>query len=310
LGDVRVAGGEFGSFDVPRDFEHFGMPLARLRRARGKGVFGSLDVCDDDLPGRLDPFACFRDAGVSADGANDGARRDDLDFVYALDKVSEGEAEVVVTTGEEPGGMGVSIDGNFIGEIVFGGNLVGALPVEEGFLDCVAIGVAADGALTLVAGTGFFSRPILRPAAGGASEGGAPPLGVPSAQVLRAIRASGINRLGDLSRSGGSGLIPRGGRRKIMVVFIHAVASQILCAQSKTVCVWTFGVGRVSAGLRVTIEVSEGSGCPILAEEFGLLENCLGRLLLLVGRIAILSENAFDHCAQLGADAFFDGPIN
>jgi hypothetical protein len=51
-------------------------------------------------------------------------------------------------------------------------------------------------------------------------------------------------------------------------------------------------------------------GCPVGAEEFGLLQNGLRRPFLLVRRIAEFAENAFDHDAELGADGFFGGPVN
>ena len=74
-----------------------------------------------------------------------------MDFIYSLDEISEREAEVVVAAGEKPGGMGVAVNGSFVGEFVIDGNLVGAVPMEEGLLDGLAFGVAADRAFPFVA---------------------------------------------------------------------------------------------------------------------------------------------------------------
>ncbi len=50
-------------------------------------------------------------------------------------------------------------------------------------------------------------------------------------------------------------------------------------------------------------------GGPVEGEELGLFENSLGRLLLLVGRIAVPAQDAFDQHAQMGPDVFPDGPV-
>ncbi len=41
-----------------------------------------------------------------------------------------------------------------------------------------------------------------------------------------------------------------------------------------------------------------------------MLQNSLSCFLLLVRRIAVLSQDALDHCPHLGPDALFHGPIN
>ncbi len=104
-----------------------------------------------DLPGRLDPFARFREASVGANGVNDGVGHDDLDFVYTLNEIFEGAAQVALAAFKESHGVGMAIDGGFIGEIVIDGDLIRAVPVDESFLDGFSFGVAADAALALVA---------------------------------------------------------------------------------------------------------------------------------------------------------------
>src|SRR5260370_29494582 len=50
--------------------------------------------------------------------------------------------------------------------------------------------------------------------------------------------------------------------------------------------------------------------CPILAEKLRLLQNRLGRFLLFIWWVSVLSEDPFNESAQLRADAFFYCPIN
>lgn len=49
---------------------------------------------------------------------------------------------------------------------------------------------------------------------------------------------------------------------------------------------------------------------PICAKQFCLLENRLGRFLLLVRRVTIFAEDPFDHHAQFCSDGFFCRPVN
>src|SRR5712691_3756960 len=56
--------------------------------------------------------------------------------------------------------------------------------------------------------------------------------------------------------------------------------------------------------------ISASLGRPILAKLFGLLQNRLSGLLLLVRRVAVLAQDALDHCPHLGADALFHRPVN
>ena len=154
-GDISQGRGE----SLDRFRSHFRLLRRGLRGSEvsrnfhgdmGQRIFSSFDVRNSELARRLDPLACFRDARVGANGADDGARSDDLDFIDALDEVSEREAKIVVAARKEPSGVGMAIDGRFF-EIMFAGNLVGALPVEEDFVDGFAFRVVADGAFAFVA---------------------------------------------------------------------------------------------------------------------------------------------------------------
>jgi hypothetical protein len=51
-------------------------------------------------------------------------------------------------------------------------------------------------------------------------------------------------------------------------------------------------------------------GGNVAAEEFGLFEDGLGGFFLFVGRIAVFAEDALDHGAEFGFDAFFVSPVD
>ena len=50
--------------------------------------------------------------------------------------------------------------------------------------------------------------------------------------------------------------------------------------------------------------------CPLLRQDLCLFQDRPCRLLLLIGRVAILSQNALDQHAQLSADVLTQGPVN
>jgi hypothetical protein len=64
------------------------------------------------------------------------------------------------------------------------------------------------------------------------------------------------------------------------------------------------------SGQRGAKAESDELGGDVAAEEFGLFQDGLGGFLLLIGRVAVLAEDALDHGAKLGLDAFLDGPID
>jgi hypothetical protein len=119
-------------------------------REAGLRVNGSGAGDDEDARGRVNPFSLVVDAGVGANGPDDGVRGD-FDFVNALEQAFQDEAKIPAAAGEEPGGVGVTVDGRAAGEVVVDGNVGGAVPMDEGFLDGLAVGVMADAALELVA---------------------------------------------------------------------------------------------------------------------------------------------------------------
>jgi hypothetical protein len=114
-----------------------------------RGIGGSRAGDDEDARGRVNPFSLVVDAGVGADGADDGVCGD-LDLVDALEKAFEDEPEIPAAAGEEPGDVGMAVNGGAVGEVVVDGNIGGAVPMDEGFLDGLAVGVMADAALALV----------------------------------------------------------------------------------------------------------------------------------------------------------------
>ena len=116
------------------------------------------------MRGRLDPFSGVVDAGVGAGGADDGIGRR-YDSLGLLENTFERTAEIPTANGIEPGGIGMTVDG-IVGDFVILGDPGRAVPVDEGFLDGVAVGVAADTALALVTarirpprGSGAGGRP-------------------------------------------------------------------------------------------------------------------------------------------------------
>ena len=116
---------------------------------------------DDDARGRLRPFAPVADAGVGADGAHDGVGGK-LDPVDALKKIFEDEAEIPGAEGEEPGGVGMTVHGRAAGEVVVAGDIERVVPMDEGFLDGVAVGMVADAAQARVTGGVRPPRPFGR----------------------------------------------------------------------------------------------------------------------------------------------------
>ena len=105
---------------------------------------------DDDVAGgRLDELAVVVDAGVKADGVDEGVGGDP-DRLGALDERFERHAEIGPAAGENSGGMDVAIDGGVVRDAVFFGESVRALPAEEAVLDGFALGMAADIALARV----------------------------------------------------------------------------------------------------------------------------------------------------------------
>ena len=51
-------------------------------------------------------------------------------------------------------------------------------------------------------------------------------------------------------------------------------------------------------------------GGPVPAQQFRLFEDGLGGFFLLIVWVSVPTQNALDRGAQLGAHAFFDGPVD
>ena len=117
------------------------------RQARVKRGAGG----DDDVRGRLDPFAGGIDFGVGADGLDD-ALGPGLDASSVLDDEFEGGAKIAAAAFKETAGAGVAVDGGAAGYLELKADVSGAVPIEEGFFDVVALGVLADDTAALVVG--------------------------------------------------------------------------------------------------------------------------------------------------------------
>ena len=109
---------------------------------------------DDYLFGRVNPPAVVGEAGVGADGSEDGAGGD-FAGLRLFDDGLEGVAGEAGAFAEEVEGVRVAVDHGMVGDAVGEGELFGALPAEEILLDIVAAWMAANRALTGVAGNGI-----------------------------------------------------------------------------------------------------------------------------------------------------------
>ena len=127
--------------------------VARLTSfARGADALriGTRTGGDDDARRRIDPSAVVGDAGVGADGANDGVARN-FRVVAVLEQSFERGANVAVAAGVEADGARVAVDDAHVDAVVVA-DVVGMLPLDEFGLDFLALRVAADDALARVAG--------------------------------------------------------------------------------------------------------------------------------------------------------------
>ena len=100
------------------------------------------------------PFAAGVDAGVGANGADDGVAAG-VDAVGFFDEKFEGAADVLAAAIEEAGGARVTVDDPSFGDVKFLGDVNGMLPAEKFLVDFVAIGMLAD-----LAFAGWRSREV------------------------------------------------------------------------------------------------------------------------------------------------------
>jgi hypothetical protein len=104
----------------------------------------------DYVLGRIDPLAMVVEVGASDDGADHGIGGDGDDHGL-LDDGRKRYSEVGGALGEESSGVGVAIDGRVMGDAEGFGDAFGTMPVEEFALDFVALWMAADATLAVVA---------------------------------------------------------------------------------------------------------------------------------------------------------------
>lgn len=103
----------------------------------------------DGFSDGFSPAAVFAEAAMGADGADDAVGGCG-DVFRLLDDEFEGAAGIGGTLVIEAEGGGVTMDDLSVTQLKIGRDNGGALPVEEGFFDRIAIGMPADGAVGFV----------------------------------------------------------------------------------------------------------------------------------------------------------------
>ena len=98
----------------------------------------------------VDPAAVLGEVGQGADGVENLAAGE-VAGVNILDDVAEGRLQVAVAQSEKIEGVGVVVDGGFSFDSEAVHDRVGTAPVKEGFVDLLALRMAADGTFAGVA---------------------------------------------------------------------------------------------------------------------------------------------------------------
>jgi len=98
----------------------------------------------------MNPAAVVVEVGEGADSVEDlGAGK--VAVVNILDNVAEGGLQIAVALSEKIEGVGVVVDCGFGQDAEAVHDRLGAAPMQEGFVDLFALGMAADGAFAGVA---------------------------------------------------------------------------------------------------------------------------------------------------------------
>jgi hypothetical protein len=97
----------------------------------------------------LDPSALVAEAGVGAHRANHGVGSD-FGFLGAFENVLESGSQFSLAAGEKPEGVGVAKECAF-GNAKADGDVLRAVPVDEGLFDGFAFLVAADDTFAAMA---------------------------------------------------------------------------------------------------------------------------------------------------------------
>jgi hypothetical protein len=113
--------------------------IGSLQRSRG----------DDDVRGRLDPFAGVVNVSEGPDGANHGVGGEARDVFCAIDNQAEGATKVAIADGKQPGGVRVAINGAAL-DVVFPSNPDNAVPADKFLVDLLLPFAAADAAVRLM----------------------------------------------------------------------------------------------------------------------------------------------------------------
>jgi len=111
-------------------------------------------VFDDQASGGYDVDAVIAEAGANFDGADD-VTGVGIGIAGFFDDAVEGGADGLAPASPEADGVHVAIEAREAGEFVAVDDARAGCPVEEGFVDGLAIGVVADGAFAGVAFGGW-----------------------------------------------------------------------------------------------------------------------------------------------------------
>jgi len=173
----------------------------------------------DDLSGAFNPASGFGEAGIGADGANDGVSSHSAQCIGVHDDAIECGMAIVAAKSHESRGAGVAIDDALVAELKIHGDGVGKVPVKKLLFDVFAFGMAANGAFAGVAFEG-------RAAFGGVHsvchsillhfQNSIPPLGGASARAIqRGRRARDMDASRKRKRT--DALAPSPGRTQIII---------------------------------------------------------------------------------------------
>jgi hypothetical protein len=114
-------------------------------------IFRELRGCraseDDVSAGRLKPIAVLIEVGVNAGSANDYISGFfERGVFHALEDVFEDAGEFALSPGKKPGGVGVTVEGDAVGDMVILGEPPRAGPANELALDGIAIRMGTNAA--------------------------------------------------------------------------------------------------------------------------------------------------------------------
>lgn len=136
----------------------------------GSGSFAGecvgIDVGDDGVFGRLEPFTIFGDVREEAHGSENGGGGGGGSIIDVLENAFGDAAKIASAAGDEAEGFGVTVEAGAVGKEIFAADAIGVAPADELIVDCFAIGVVADATFASVAAEADGAR-SLRVGSGG-----------------------------------------------------------------------------------------------------------------------------------------------